>query len=144
MIIAGLFIHGNVALFTYIRKYLTFQTFVSTPTWTILHDERHFSNPHEFIPERWIDNGSDSETCNKRAYLPFSTGLRNCIGKPYVLEDAGDTKNRLAMLQMRLLIAIFVWSFDAELIEEKEPLYEDRFVARRGPLNIRVTPIMRK
>ena len=48
---------------------------------------------------------------------------------------------RLAMLEMRLLIAYFMWYFDAELIEPEEPLYEDRFVARRGALQIRVRPV---
>ena len=41
---------------------------------------------------------------------------------------------------MRLIIATFVWHFDAELISSEEPLYEDRFVARRGALDIRVKP----
>ena len=47
------------------------------------------------------------------------------------------------MLEMRLLIATFVWHFDAELTTSEEPLYEDRFVARRGPLDIRITPVDR-
>jgi len=115
MIIAGHFIPGN--------------TSVSTSVWTILHDERHFSNPHSFIPERWIEEERGHETCNKKAYLPFSTGLRNCIGRP------------LAVLEMRLVIALFVWHFDAELVKMEEPLYEDRLVARRGPMEIRVKPI---
>jgi hypothetical protein len=47
------------------------------------------------------------------------------------------------MLEMRLLIATFVWHFDAELATPEEPLYEDRFVARRGALDIRITPVDR-
>ena len=45
------------------------------------------------------------------------------------------------MLEMRLLIAYFVWHFDAELVQLEEPLFEDRFVARRGALEIRVQPV---
>ena len=52
-----------------------------------------------------------------------------------------DNDYRLAMLEMRLLIAYFVWHFDAELVRKEEPYFEDRFVARRGPLEIRVKPI---
>jgi hypothetical protein len=48
------------------------------------------------------------------------------------------------MLQMRMLVARFAWSFDAELIDHEEPLYEDRFVARRGTLRIRVKPVGRE
>ena len=46
-------------------------------------------------------------------------------------------------MQMRVLVATFIWWFDAEVVDEKEPLYEDRFVARRGSLKIRVTPVKR-
>ena len=41
---------------------------------------------------------------------------------------------------MRLLLAYFVWYFDAELVGQEEPTFEDRFVARRGQLEIRVKP----
>ena len=47
----------------------------------------------------------------------------------------------LALLEMRLLLAYFVWNFDAELVSKVEPLFEDRFVARRGVLEIRVKPV---
>lgn len=47
------------------------------------------------------------------------------------------------MLEMRLLIASFVWYFDAKLVTSEEPLDEDRFVARRGALDIRITPVDR-
>jgi hypothetical protein len=41
---------------------------------------------------------------------------------------------------MRLLLAYFVWYFDAELVGHEAPVFEDRFVARRGSLEIRVKP----
>jgi hypothetical protein len=47
------------------------------------------------------------------------------------------------MMQMKVLVAMFVWWFDAALVEDKEPLYEDRFAARRGSLKIHVTPVKR-
>ena len=55
-----------------------------------------------------------------------------------------EVEFRLAMLQMRMLVARFAWSFEAELIDPEEPLYEDRFVARRGTLRIRVKPVGRQ
>ena len=42
------------------------------------------------------------------------------------------------MLEMKLLVSYFVWYFDATLCHEQEPLYEDRFVSRRGSLFIKV------
>lgn len=50
-----------------------------------MHDERNFSNPNSFIPERWIESERGVETCNKAAWLPFSVGLRNCVGRSYAL-----------------------------------------------------------
>jgi len=47
------------------------------------------------------------------------------------------------MLEMRLLIASLVWHFDAQLTTPDEPLFEDRFVARRGALEIKITPVDR-
>ena len=47
------------------------------------------------------------------------------------------------MLEMRLLIAYFVWHFDAALVNNQEPVYEDRFVVRRGPCEIQVKLVSR-
>ena len=58
-------------------------TSVSVPQWAAWHAKQNFSRPDEFIPERWLD---DMEFANdtKKGFYPFSTGVRNCIGKKYV------------------------------------------------------------
>ncbi|EGC36945.1 hypothetical protein DICPUDRAFT_77397 [Dictyostelium purpureum] len=38
------------------------------------HDKKYFQNPEDFDPQRFIDGDS-------AAYLPFSLGKRNCIGR---------------------------------------------------------------
>jgi len=48
--------------------------------------------------------------------------------------------SRLTMMEMRMLLAYFVWHFDAELVRLEEPVYEDIFIATRGPLERRVKP----
>jgi cytochrome P450 len=106
--------------------YVPPSTVVSTPTYGIMHDPRHFSHPDDFIPTRWISNEKGEETCNRAAWIPFSYGPRSCIGKP------------LALIELRLVIARFVWRFDAELVEDKEPYYQDAFVVRRGALPIKI------
>lgn len=50
----------------------------------MMHNEKYFSNPDTFIPERWIESERGTETCLKRAWIPFLHGKWHCIGKPYV------------------------------------------------------------
>ena len=52
----------------------------------------------------------------------------------------------LALMELRMTIAMFVWHFDVEFIEEgqAEPLYRDAFAAERGPLPVRLTPVSQK
>lgn len=43
---------------------------------------RNFSDPHAFIPERWIDVTNPKYAYDKRVVVkPFSAGPRNCVGQ---------------------------------------------------------------
>lgn len=55
-----------------------------------------------------------------------------------------DLTSRLAMMEMRMMLAYFAWNFDAELVHPEEPVYEDIFIATRGPLELRIRPIRTK
>ncbi len=46
------------------------------------HDARFWENAEEFIPERW-EKVSVKEAGNKFIYLPFSKGIRSCIGESF-------------------------------------------------------------
>jgi len=85
------------------------------------------------------------ETCNKAAWVPFSMGSRNCVGKAYLLDDFSRSNSSLALAELRLVIAMFVWSFDATLAEEGqcEPYYKDSFAVARGPLPISIRRVKR-
>ncbi|KAK8911062.1 hypothetical protein QC760_000124 [Botrytis cinerea] len=70
--------------------YIPGDTIVSLATWQLHRDPRNFKDPNKFIPERWTT--SPDLIINKAAYLPFSMGVYNCIGKS------------LAMMELRSVI----------------------------------------
>jgi hypothetical protein len=41
-------------------------------------------------------------------------------------------------MELKLTLAMFIWTFDAKLEQDIEPTYFESFVAMRGPLKIRV------
>ena len=59
--------------------------------WVTHRDERYFSKPNDFIPERW--DSESGEAIPKYAYFPFGGGPRQCIG------------NYFAMMEIVLLLA---------------------------------------
>jgi cytochrome P450 len=76
---------------------------VGTGVYSMHHNDRYFENPHEFIPERWLQDphrrGSGNMTLNP-AFMPFSTGPRSCIGQS------------LATAEVSLTVAILLWRYD--------------------------------
>ncbi|KAF3040909.1 hypothetical protein E8E12_006216 [Didymella heteroderae] len=59
-------------------------TKVSISMLSAYHSPSNFTNPTNFIPERWIDGAPGQERYahdRKEVFQPFSTGPRNCIGK---------------------------------------------------------------
>lgn len=55
----------------------------------MLHqDEKHFSKPSEFMPERWLKESIPgacpaAKASNPFVYLPFGFGPRSCVGKRF-------------------------------------------------------------
>jgi cytochrome P450 len=73
--------------------------------WTLHRDPRHFPDPLDFRPERW-----KNPTHPRYAYLPFSTGPRNCIGESF------------AWLEMMLALATLAARFHFHLPDPTETL----------------------
>lgn len=71
---------------------------VSVSSWAASHNPANFRDCDTFIPERWLDDAYSTDV--KKAMQPFSLGPRGCIGK------------NLSYMEMRVIVARVLWSFD--------------------------------
>ncbi|OLL22536.1 Tryprostatin B 6-hydroxylase [Neolecta irregularis DAH-3] len=94
-------------------------TSVIVPYYTLYRDNRYFTQPDVFIPERWLDSRFHlDQSLGKTVHLPFSAGIHSCIGQI------------VAQLEMRLVLAYWVLGFDATLVEPDAPFqFEEHFLA---------------
>lgn len=76
-------------------------TTVGAQNYTIHRWEHAFSNPDDFIPERWLDS-KDTEQ-RKAAFVPFSIGPRRCVGM------------NLAQMELSKVVAGFFRRFEASV-----------------------------
>jgi cytochrome P450 len=108
---------------------------ITVPPWILHRDPRYFfPHPDAFIPERWLsgDGSSEQYLTSRDAFIPFSAGLQNCVGRP------------LAQMAMRYVLASLMWNFDMEF---DTPTYdpsswerniEDRFILSKGSLQVKI------
>lgn len=79
-------------------------TIVACGTYSLLlHDEIYAPDPHTFRPERWLENRANAE----KAFCPFSTGIRGCVGK------------NLAYLELYIALGRLVYRTEMEYIVGK-------------------------
>ncbi|XXG94150.1 hypothetical protein Hte_000402 [Hypoxylon texense] len=77
-------------------------TQVGVNIYSLHHNEKYFTNPFKFQPERWLDGGQKG-LVNPDAFVPFSIGPRGCAGKA------------MADLETQLVLALTLWYFDFEM-----------------------------
>jgi cytochrome P450 len=91
-------------------------------------DERYYPRPDQFRPERWLEGESDQVTAAaRRASMPFGAGPRICPGR------------NLAMLEMKLVVAMLVGCFEIESVateDEREP--RERMAFTMAPVGLRM------
>ncbi|KAF2897972.1 hypothetical protein ILUMI_08201, partial [Ignelater luminosus] len=75
---------------------------------------QHFPEPETFDPDRFC---SKVESC---AYIPFSAGPRDCVGKKF------------AMLEMKTILSRFLLNYKISLVPGKEELQLDYRVTLRA------------
>lgn len=63
-------------------------------------DPTNFPSPISFLPERWFERDID-----KKSFLPFSAGSRNCPGQQFSLKE------------LRLVLVCLLRNFEVRLIE---------------------------
>ncbi|ORY04976.1 putative cytochrome P450 [Clohesyomyces aquaticus] len=85
---------------------------VSCPQYVIGRDEAIYVDAKSFIPARWTI--SSELVKEKEAYVPFSMGPYNCIGKS------------LALMNIRLTIAKLIMQYEIRLAEGEDALEFER------------------
>src|SRR5688572_6531341 len=68
-------------------------------------DERHFPDAQAFDPARWLSEGARAAGSAKRVAMPFGAGPRLCPGR------------YLAMLEIKMVIAMLLGSFDIDSVQ---------------------------
>lgn len=53
--------------------------------WKIHHDEMYWDKPFQFDHTRWLDENSKYKT--NKSYLPFSKGVRSCLGQSLAIKE---------------------------------------------------------
>jgi cytochrome P450 len=98
------------------------------PQWTLHRDPRFWDRPLEFLPDRWREPRHP-----RFAYLPFSTGPRNCIGESFAWIEM--------MLALPMLINAFEFSLDPEAPELR--LTPAITLRPRTPVELKIRPAPR-
>jgi cytochrome P450/nitrite reductase/ring-hydroxylating ferredoxin subunit len=88
-------------------------------------DRAHFADPEQFRPERWLEESSGVGPHEPSAHMPFGSGPRICPGRS------------LALLEMKLVLAMLYGAFDVERVGEGAAVQE-QFSFTMSPAGLRV------
>ncbi|GAA6033424.1 hypothetical protein JCM8097_006744 [Rhodosporidiobolus ruineniae] len=73
-------------------------TMIIPSFWNSLHDPAVYPEPEEFIPERWMPGGANSDGSDSKNWLVFGAGAHKCIGQSYVYMHMDAVIGTAAML----------------------------------------------
>ncbi|KAF2809358.1 cytochrome P450 [Mytilinidion resinicola] len=90
-------------------RYVPEGTKISVHGWSVMHDPRNFARPEEFIPERWIEGSGFKGAHNAAAFIPFSQGTYQCVGR------------RLALQESRMFLVRMFQNYDFQIDPNLDP-----------------------
>jgi cytochrome P450 family 4 len=76
-------------------------TNINIGIYLLCHNPEIFPNPEQFLPERFA-----AEQSHPYTYIPFSAGMRNCIGQKF------------ALYEMKVMVVFMLISFRIKLANE--------------------------
>ena len=53
----------------------------------IMHQDKHWDKPYEFIPDRFLDSDGKYVSNRFKAFIPFGVGRRVCLGEKLAIND---------------------------------------------------------
>ncbi|KAH7931071.1 high nitrogen upregulated cytochrome P450 monooxygenase 2 [Leucogyrophana mollusca] len=116
--------------------YIKEGTAIQVPPYTLHRDPRYFYPlPDEFWPERWLKSSTeetgDKFVCDRGAFIPFSMGPANCVGKP------------LAMFELKTIVSLLVMHFEMKFDDGFDPKswergLKDHLVLAKGELMVKM------
>ncbi|RKP06590.1 cytochrome P450 [Thamnocephalis sphaerospora] len=89
-------------------KYLPDGTMVTASQYSVNRSKDIWEDPIMFKPERWLTQDSVRREEMRRAFFPFSMGVRACVGR------------ELAWMELRVVVASLIRRFDIEVLSEND------------------------
>lgn len=84
-------------------------TIVGVNAWVTQHDPQVFSNPEDFLPERWLDSSADELKLMETSFFAWGAGSRTCIGR------------HMATMEMAKVIPQLLREFEISLAYPERP-----------------------
>nr|WKY18102.1 cytochrome P450 monooxygenase [Colletotrichum cereale] len=111
-------------------EYMPGGTILTMWMWSTYRNPANFKNPDEFRPERWLGD-KDYDGDRKDVFMPFSFGMRACIGR------------QLARAELGILVGRLLWNFHLEVDPSEREDWIDQpnlLLWQKGTLMINLTP----
>ncbi|KAJ5540699.1 cytochrome P450 monooxygenase, partial [Penicillium frequentans] len=116
---------------TILGRFVPQGTIVALHHWALYHNEKHFTDPNLYRPERFLGDPR-YEDDDFEILQPFNVGPRNCLGR------------NLAYAEMRMILARVIFNFDMKIAEDSKGWMERQYIYlfwQKDPLYVHLTPV---